>query len=135
MNEQKDAKVIQTVIIELLRDIRAHECRVWLHNKTFRITYVDKNGDEITINELFLQGTKLCTPNGVLVDLNNPGSLDVLKAELGMDYDIYGPKRWKALVKLPLSVTKYFWRVRRALDLEIREWLNGRFTKDLTKKD
>jgi hypothetical protein len=142
MKNLKDIKIVRDVIAETLHSIGGRNCRVRVTEERIGrgypamyidVKYVDPiNRDEVQIEKYWLTGTTIqtgFTQDSLHIDLNEPGSIDLLKATLGFQYDTYAPKRWKAIVKLPWSLTKCCWRVRKSFMVEAREWLNGRFVK------
>ena len=142
MKNLKDIKIVRDVVAEALHGISAKNCRVRVleensgrgYPKThIDIKYIDPiNKDEVHIGKYYLFGTKIkagLSEDGILIDLNEPGSTDLLKATLGFQYDTYAPKRWETIVKLPWTLTKCAWRARKLVTVEFRAWLNGRFAR------
>ena len=131
----KDIQTVRNVIEEIIFDIGAQHCRVTVCQEPrgqsyVVVKYVDpKNKDEILIEKIHLEGSHIIDITGYHTDLLDPKSIEMLKATLGFQYDLYSQKRWKALTLMPWSITKFFWRAKNVVTLEARQWLEGRFTK------
>lgn len=136
----KDGKTVRNIIAQILKEIKANNCHVWLGGYQpgighhLKITHTDEYKNEIFIDEFWLHGTILYNNEYFKVDLTNPWSIEQIRASIGMSYDFYSKKRWKVIIKLPMIVGKYLWRTRKALKIEINDWLNGKFKPEKKRK-
>lgn len=129
----KDGKTVRNIISQILKEIKAHDCHVWLggydprKGHHLKITYTDEHKNEIFIDEYWLDGTILHDNEYFKIDLSDPWSIEHLRACIGMSYDLYSQERWKVIVRFPLILGKYLWRVRKAMKIEANNWLTDRF--------
>lgn len=129
----KDGKTVRNILSQILEDIGAKNCHVWLGGYApgvghhLKITYTDEHKNEVFIDEYWLHNTILHDNEYFKVDLNDPWSIEQLRASIGVSYDIYAKKRWKVIISMPLIVGKYLWRTRKALKIEASDWLTGHF--------
>lgn len=133
----KDIEIVKNTIEEILTEIKAKNCYVAIDKSWVTVYHTCQKEHKVyPITQFKLANTKLIDSNSLIIDLNDPTSIETLRAVIGLDYDIYTNARWEVLLKSVWIFSKAVWRARKPLALEIKEdikympeWLQGRFKK------
>ncbi len=115
MNNEKSVDLIYYCIEEILNELRLKNLtlvKVKIKNNVHLMTIYYKRN--IPIMYLYVSPPEIkINDANIKINLVDPKSLDILKIEIEYAYTILTNPRWKSILKLPISLSRYFYKYRK----------------------
>lgn len=126
----KSLDLFQAVVEEILIELKIEDYVIEQYIRYRKMIIITVGCNQIC--ELSLANTKVYDECGFLTDLTDPLSVEIIKAIIGMSYDIHTTSEPMSIIKFPWIFGKYVWRLRRLAEREIKTKLKDRLLTKLT---